>query len=468
MTWTSYFVNFGNVVFILPLIISKLTIPEQNVWFQFNFIMGLAMLADSGFSPSLVRAFSYFRAGAQKIPRNKAEYETEYGIATNEPNFPKLRDLLTTSFRIYIIIGILVIVFLMTAGVALSMNIMSQAGNRPDLWLSYVLFVLYCLITVLTIRWSAAIRGLDYVAFEARINTFMGVLKILAFGLLLIINKGVLSLVIYLLVDAVFKYFYLRAFIFRWFKSKPGNFRSLYFFDRQIFRSIWNTTWNTGLTFVALYITGYIDALIVGQFKNTNQINSFFITKRVFAFAKGFCRAPFYANVQKLYSLGAAKDFKQLKEKASIYIFFSMFLLVGILTGLAVLGNPILSLFTETRLVTLPIFIIMALTVILDFHSSFHADIYVSTNHFPFLIPASITGGLIALFGIMIKDSFGIMGLVLVPFVASLIVNNWYPVYLSFKLVNWNLYTYSRDVMNFGITNLREQGVRALKNIKRN
>jgi len=123
--------------------------------------------------------------------------------------------------------------------------------------------------------------------------------------------------------------------------------------------------------------------------------------------------------------------------------------------GLAIFGNPILSLFTETRLVPAGIYIIMASTIILDFHSSFHADIYVSTNHFPFLIPAGITGLAIGLGGILISDSFGIIGLVLVPLIGSMIVNNWYPVYLSFKLTGWNMLTYTRDLFIFGFEDIQ-------------
>jgi len=29
-------------------------------------------------------------------------------------------------------------------------------------------------------------------------------------------------------------------------------------------------------------------------------------------------------------------------------------------------------------------------------------------------------------------------------------VNNWYPVYLSFKLTGWNIFTYIRDLFIFG------------------
>jgi hypothetical protein len=454
MTWAAYFVQFGNLVFILPLILNKFSEPEQNIWFFLNFIMGIAMLADSGFGPTIVRAFSYFRVGATKIPRDKKEFEATSGIVNQQPNFEKLKDLLTTSYRIYAIIGLVVFVFMSTGGVALTMNLMEQAGNRTDLWLGYALFVLFSVLTVITTRWASAIRGLDFVAFESRTSTVLGVVKTLAFIILLMLNKGILWLVAYMFLESLVRFWYLRRFTLRWYSKNGINIEKRYHFNADIFNSIWKTTWNTGLTFIALYVIGFVDTLIVGQFKDSKEINSFFLTKRIFTFIKGFGRAPFYANVQRIYSIGATKDFENLRQKSAVYIFYSMALVLGMFIGIGFFGNWILGFFTETRLVTLTIYIIMALTVVLDFHSSFHADIYLSTNHYPFLLPAGITGLIIGVSGIPVASHFGILGLVLVPFVASLLVNNWYPVYLSFKLTGWNLKRYILDVFRFGIVDL--------------
>ena len=455
MTWAAYFVQFGNLVFILPLILNKFSEPEQNIWFYLNFIMGIAALADSGFGPTIVRAYSYFKAGAISIPRDKKEYEKSSGIVDGKPNFGKLKDLLTTSYRIYMIIGMAVLVFMSTGGVALTMNLMDQAGNRPDLWIAYAFFVFFSVITVITTRWSSAIRGLDYVAFESRTSTFLGVVKTLIFIILLLLNKGVLWLCVYMFLESLVRYLYLRHFVIQWFRKNEIEIQNKYAFKSEIFHSIWKTTWNQGLTFIALYIIGYMDTLIVGQFKDSKEINCFFITKRIFTFIKSFCRAPFYANVQRIYSIGAKKDFEAMRQKSAIYIFYSMVLVIGMFVGVALLGNWILGFFTETRLVGALIYIIMALTVILDFHSSFHADIYLSTNHFPFLIPAGITGLVIGALGIPAASHFGIIGLVLVPFVISLLVNNWYPVYLSFKLTNWNMKQYIKDLFIFGFDDVR-------------
>jgi hypothetical protein len=454
MTWAAYFVQFGNLVFILPLILSKYTVAEQNLWFFLNFIMGIAMLADSGFGPTIVRAYSYFKAGANKIPRDKKEFENAETITNVTPNLERLKELLNTTYRIYSIIGLVVFITMSTAGVALTMNLMEQAGNRPDLWAAYVLFVLYCVIAVITTRWSSAIRGLDYVAFESRASTVFGVTKTLTFIIMLMFDKGILWLVGYMFLESIVRFWYLRRFVISWFGEKSITIGKKHYFNPEIFNSIWKTTWNTGLTFVALYIISFIDALIVGQFENTSQINSFFITKRIFTFIKGFSRAPFYANVQRIYSVGATKDFVAMKQKSAVYIFYSMALLIGLLIGVALFGNLVLSLFTETRMVSYVIYLIMALTVILEIHSSFHADIYVSTNHFPFLIPAGITGLIIGAASIPVAQHYGIMGLVIVPFAASMVVNDWYPVFLSFKLTGWNLYSYIRDLFIFGFRDL--------------
>jgi len=463
MSWAAYFVQFGNLVFVLPLVLTKFTEPEQNIWFFLNFMMGIAMLADGGFGPTTLRAYSYFKAGATRIPKDKKEYEQSIKLKKSEPNYDKLKDLLTTTHRIYLIISMVVLLFLSTGCVALSMNLMEQAGNRPDLWLAYVFFVAYCVVSVSTTRWTSAARGLDYVAFTGRVNTFLGVIKTLAFFVLLLLGKGILWLICFNLLEALFKFFIVKNFVMTWFHQHVGKIRKMSHFDAEIFHSIWKTTWNTGLTFIALYIIGYIDAIIVGQFNNTKDINSFFITKRIFSFINGFSRAPFYSNVQRIYSISAAKNFEALRKKSAVYIFYSMAIAIGGLLVLALFGNLILSLFTEARLVTPVIYLIMALTLILSFHSSFHADIYLSTNHFPFLIPAGITGLVIGICEILVAKRFGIIGLVSVPFVASMIVNNWYPVYLSFKLTNWNLFTYSRDLFIFGFEDLAYRYNRVFK-----
>ena len=104
MSWSSVFVRFGSALFVLPLLLKVYSPVEQSFWFFINTIAGFAMLADSGFGATLVRAVSYFQAGASKIPKTRKEYDEKLEIVKDEPNLEKLKDLLTTSFRIYTIL----------------------------------------------------------------------------------------------------------------------------------------------------------------------------------------------------------------------------------------------------------------------------------------------------------------------------------------------------------------------------
>ncbi|MGC9343765.1 MAG: hypothetical protein ACP5E3_13760, partial [Bacteroidales bacterium] len=85
MAWASYFVRFGSALFVLPLLLKIYSPVEQSFWFFINTIAGFAMLADSGFGATLLRAVAYFKAGADYLPRNRKEYDEIDKIEEGEP-----------------------------------------------------------------------------------------------------------------------------------------------------------------------------------------------------------------------------------------------------------------------------------------------------------------------------------------------------------------------------------------------
>lgn len=106
MTYLSYIVTFGNVVFVLPLLLVKFANIELAVWFLFSTIMSMAMLADSGFSATLIRVISYFYSGAEVIPKNIGEFK-RIKIESDTINSSKIENLFQTANVLYIGLGIL-------------------------------------------------------------------------------------------------------------------------------------------------------------------------------------------------------------------------------------------------------------------------------------------------------------------------------------------------------------------------
>ena len=88
----------------------------------------------------------------------------------HRPNIPLLVDLLTTSNIIYLFLGVLVIIMLLTAGIAFVWNVMKLSGNRFDFWLAYALLIPYSVITINTVKWSSFTSGAELCSHEARLK----------------------------------------------------------------------------------------------------------------------------------------------------------------------------------------------------------------------------------------------------------------------------------------------------------
>ncbi len=174
MSWASYLIQFGSVLFIFPLLIKVYTPLEQSFWWLLNTMVGLALLADSGFGSVLVRGVSYFNSGADYLPRTKEEFEKKVNIVSSGPNIDKLADLLTTTNKIYTYLSLLMLFLLVTAGPLIMWNVMTLAQHRFDFWIAYLILIPNCIFIIYTVRWRSFLRGLGFIAKEARINTNHG------------------------------------------------------------------------------------------------------------------------------------------------------------------------------------------------------------------------------------------------------------------------------------------------------
>ncbi|MBN1415982.1 MAG: hypothetical protein JW973_12835 [Bacteroidales bacterium] len=452
MSWASNFVRFGSLIFVIPLILTAYSEIEQSLWFLTSTIVGFALLADSGFGSVLVRAVAYFYAGSETIPKTKEEYENKEEIKNASPNIPKLIDLLTTSNRVYLFLGMLVIIMLMTAGMAFVWNVMKLSGHRFDFWLAFGLMVPYCYVTILTVKWSSFIRGLGFVAMEARVNTILNVVKIVLFIILLLLKMKPAALIAVMFAESIIKIWYLRVFTLKWFKKNNATIRDTYYFNKEIFWSIWPATWKLAGIFWGNYLVDSGNSIIIAQISDTKLMSSFLFTTRIITFVRSIAQTPFFANIPSLYKLAAQKKLQDLKARSSEYIFVGVFLMVLACIILVLFGNWALQfLDTTTRFIEPWLFLLMCLTILLDMHSSFHGTIYTSTNHVPFLIPSVLAGALIVGLGFYVLPLYGLVGILMVRFLVQFSFNNWYAMFLSLRLLRWPWLNYFYEVPKFGI-----------------
>jgi O-antigen/teichoic acid export membrane protein len=248
------------------------------------------------------------------------------------------------------------------------------------------------------------------------------------------------------------KLWYLKRITLQWFKQQNAVISHAYYFNKDIFWSIWPATWKLAGIFWGNYLVDSGNSIIIAQISDARLMSGFLFSTRIVSFIRTIAQTPFYANVPALYKFAAQKRLGELKERSSEYIFLGMLLMTGTCLLIALFGNTALSILnTNTRFIEPWLLLLLCLTILLDMHSSFHATIYTSTNHIPFLIPSIVSGALITILGFYVLPFYGLLGILLVRFLIQLAFNNWYAMFLSLKLLNWRWTNYLIDVPKLGI-----------------
>lgn len=456
MTWTNSLVQFGSAIFVLPLILVKFTTEEVAVWFVFNTILGLSMLADSGFGPTTVRSAAYFFSGADILPKNIEEFKNKRS-EKGSPNYRKLAALLNTTGRIYLLLSVLASILLAGIGSLVSKNVINLAGNPSDLWIAFMVMVISSGIKIQSVRWTSFIQGIDQVALIRRFESLVGTVRIVLYSLLLILNYKILGLLCADLLLSIATLLYARHFVSKWLADKIDITKvRLSKFDKDIFKGIWPATWRFGGVTWGAYFINFGVSLLVAQINDAALIASFLLTLRVMFVLRQIAQAPLYANLPRVMQMMAKHDFKQLKIYASKGIFLEIFLLISGLVFIGLFGNTILGYMdVKTKLISMDIYFLMSIWLILEIHHAAHSQIYMATNHVPFLLPALLSGIAIVSIGYCVMGTYGLMGLIITQLLVQAACNNWYPVMLSLKLLRWPFKQYLIDVPMYGLQYLQ-------------
>lgn len=449
MTWLSYFVRFGSTIFILPLILLKLPEAEIAVWFVFLLVIGLSQLADSGFGPTIIRATSYFYSGSKHIPKNIKEFK-----GNNEKfdtiNFNGLKSLLGTINIVYLVLGIIAMILILIVGKLITTNSISMTDNEVMLNFAFYLIVIQSFFSLQITKWSSFIQGIDQVASIKRVESVFDLFKIFFSVLVLTLGYGIFGLIAIRLVFRILMLIYVRGFVKKWFKNYEQEDFIKYNFNKKIFLSIWPSTWRFGAMLYGGYLVNNGTGIVVSQINNPTLIASFLLTQRLIFFIRQVSQAPLYANLPRIFQMMAKKEYRILKQFSARAITIGLGMQLIALILLLSIGPEILDLLgAKTSLVPLPIVLIMSISIMLELHHAYHANIYLGTNHVPFLIPAIASGAAIVGISFGIVDSYGLIGIVLVQFFVQLSLNNWYPVYLNLKLLDWKFSDYLKCLMNF-------------------
>lgn len=338
-TWFSNTVILFNSVIIIPIVISKLTTEELNVWFLMFTIIALSQGVVFGFNATFMRFIAYSYAGVPiEAYRNiKDKTSLEY----KELNRNELSEIIALMKQVYKIISMLFVLVLALSGYFFMKNPIGALPHEAEGWYTWGFVVATATLSLYMSHYQLILEGMNKVVLVQRIIGLVNFIGFFCIMTVVFFNLTLFSAVaVYQVISlAVFVFF---AFYVRKEKKEIGVQLSDGGFNKILFKLVWESAWKSGVTTLMANIVKHISSLIIANLFSPAQSASFQFTKRLFDVIERFTMVTFQAKLPLIAKLRGRGDFKALMPelRTTQYLAYGVFL-----TGYTILiffGEPIL------------------------------------------------------------------------------------------------------------------------------
>lgn len=432
MTWLEMFVKFGMNIILLPIATIYLSSEELAYFLFIGTLLGMAYLAEGGINRVILRATSYFKQGASILPNNFKEIKEIN--SDGKMNYKLLGELIQTSFSIYLVLSIISLFVFFTIGYFTSENLLSKQPNVKESYVTFGLLSLFAFLYIMQLRWVGLIQGLGYLANQKRVELIFGLTKIGLSILAIVLGYGVLGVVVGMLISIIIAHIFYKRMFYKYVdKSKIQEHQV---FKKTMLLKLAPSAWKQSVLAWGSFLIYQGTVLLAVQLDDIKLIASYLLTIQVVNLLMRISNAPAYSYYPNISSAIVNNDMKKFKDllfkslKISIGLYF-----LGVII-IYFIGNLLLDFIgANALLLSGGILAFILFMYLLELHHVIHATIYTATNHIPFVIPSIVSGLAIVLCGWLVIDDYGLWGIVLVHFTVQLSFNNWYSVWLNYRLV---------------------------------
>tara|TARA_Y100000816_G_scaffold23547_1_gene15181 strand:+ start:13251 stop:14600 length:1350 start_codon:yes stop_codon:yes gene_type:complete len=428
--WFSIIINFGSALIVIPVAYIFLKDEELALWFSLSLLVSISFFSDFGASQSLLRLNQFPRSGWNKIPSYGSQIEKKKNNQ-NLRNTDLEKKLVNTSFLealqfniFFVIVGLLICVYISDARIQLSIT------NEIFKFVCLI-YLLNIPIQNLTIFFSHLIQSKDQV-FDAKIiDMSIGAIRIIfQASSLIFINDFLLFCFAHLLGSIIGLFFY----TFICIKNRYINFNLKNLLLGHNLNSYNQFKIRIGAMTFGSFLILNSGPIIISNYSDPKLVSAFFLSTKIFLVLKTICQVPILSVVPKFGNFRANNELNKLvylfskRSRLSISLFILSFIsLLFFSKNISLFGLE------SDLIIPFNLLFIMGVIYLLELNHGNHAQLYLSKNHQPFLIPSIISGFLILLLSLPAANFYGILGLLIVQGFIQLSFNNWYPIYLNIK-----------------------------------
>lgn len=436
---------------ILPFVLTYLDDDHIGLYYIFISISGVSQLLDFGFSPSLSRNIAYVWSGATEL---KSSGVTT--IVSRETNFCLLYNLLLFCKRLYLTLGLICAVLLLTVGNLYYFHITNYSLFSMDSisWYIYLLAIVLNIIFgyyLVLLRGVGEIEGINKAMVYSRLIQFVTTVLLLysGFGLL-----GVsIAYLLYGLSYRIFSNTFLKKILLPSLMIDKSLNQKYSFND--IFKTLWGNTWKEGLVTLSEFMTNQFITVVASLYFTLYETGVLSFAMQVgtaIAIVSSTCFSTYQPEIQSLY---VKKDKVRIKYLmcSGITSYFFVFISLSLLYLL--IGNEIIHFIKSSYQISIPfLLIVLFYQFILKYRNCFTSYIS-STNRLIYAKSFVVSSCLGIFFANVVLYFFniGVYGLVCSLLLSQLCYNAWKWPSMVYNELDMTLY----GVLLFGFDNFNQK-----------
>lgn len=415
------FMQVGTGLVMLPLTATMLAPSELTFWSVFLAIQAFSYLIEFGFTPTFARNFTYVLNGADRLVAEGVPSEKSGAV-----NLVLLRELLSTSQKLYAILALIVLLVLGIGGTYYIAMLARTAEDVSYIWTSWALFV-GTLVFHTYMNWQACVvMGADRMREYYQVITVARLAQVVLSVAGLIIYQGILSLVVAYAISAIvmrLHYQFIARDVGDLVKEVPEARGAV----RRIMRVVAPNAIRSGWTTVGAYFTTRFSFLVISLALGASLAAEYAIAQQAFFALMAISIVVGQLNNTRMTSARISRDMPVLRDMYAFSVFFGCTVFLCGSAAMVLLGEPILQLIgSQTLLPPVPVLAAMTVIIVLDIHANFAMGYIVTGNSIPHMRAVLVTGVAVAVsVGIVYYMKGDLLTFVLVQGVMQACYNFW-------------------------------------------
>jgi O-antigen/teichoic acid export membrane protein len=423
--YISQFLQYGSALLVLPLLLRKLSSAELGIWYVFMTISTLVNLLDMGFTPTLARNVSYVLGGAKRLLRDGHEVS----VAPNEVDYGLLKAIIGACRNIFLVVSLLAFLILVAPGTLYILHVTQGQVDSHTVLIGWAIFVSATVINLYYKYFTPLLQGRGLYAEYYKSSTMSNLGFIAVTAILLQVGLGLIAVACGFMVSTLIGRWSSGYYLYdKEFKQKLNLFTQVPISERELFLTLWHNAWRLGINVTGAFLILRANTLLSAEYLGLSETASYAITLQVLMVLSNVSTVYFGTQIPKIVQLRISWQRDQIVQllKTGIGISWCVYIVGTIF--LLLFGNTLIQgIGGKTTLLDNNLFIVLAITTLLEMNHSLAGNFITTGNKIPFT-KSAIFSGLAVVFVSWMSLKFyfhTVAVLIYVRLVVQLAYNNW-------------------------------------------